>query len=154
MLCCIFQEQSRVVLNRNNCFKYGVLTSRRKDYLYSAGLSFDHLDFSWREFALQFTPLLGNWLRLTKNEMPQILSETADCLNILHDNCAWRYTCTSTLFKIQRLNRLVEYLEDFSIIKYLKEEDHHDLMFYQTCSRLKKTVGSICDQFKRSKKIC
>ena len=45
---------------------------------------FDQPDFSWREFALQFTPLMGNWLRLTKNEIPKLMSETAECLNNLH----------------------------------------------------------------------
>ena len=85
-----------------------------------------------------------------------ILSETTDCLNFLHDICDLVHDDICALLscsKFNELDGLVEYLKDFSIIKYLREEDHHGLMFYQTCSRLKKTVGDIREQFKCSKQI-
>ena len=40
--------------------------------------------------------------------------------------------------KFKNLDQLVEYLKDFSIMKYLREEDHYDLMFYQICTRLRR----------------
>ena len=126
MLCCIFQDRSRVLLGRDNWFKHGILILRRKDYFNAAGSLLDHPDFSWRKFALQFTPLLGNWLRLTKEtkKIPEILSETTDCLNIIHDICELIHNDICVLLSCSIFNNLegfVEYLKDFS------EEDHHDL---------------------------
>ena len=139
MLCCIFWVVSRVLLSRYNWFKHEVLISRGKEYFHTAGPTFQQHDFSWREFAIHFTPLVGNWLRLTKRETLELISEIAECLNHLHSICDFMYDNIHALLscsKFKNLDQLVEYLKDFSIMKYLREEDHYDLMLYQICTRL------------------
>ena len=49
---------------------------------------FDETDFSWRDFAHGFIPLLGNWLKTTqKNEVPILLKGIVSCLKELHKTC-------------------------------------------------------------------
>ena len=40
--------------------------------------------------------------------------------------------------KFKKLDQLVEHLKDFCIMKYLREEDNYDHIFYQICTRLRR----------------
>lgn len=71
--------------NRDNWFKYTVLISKNKEYSYAASTTFDHPDFSWKEFAHEFIPLLRNSLRATQNEVPTLLAEAVYCLKELRE---------------------------------------------------------------------
>ena len=138
--------------NRHNWFKYSVLISEDRDYFYPAGSMFDHSDFSWTVFAREFIPLLGNWLRTTQNEVPTLLAETAYCLKELHKTCDSMYDDIQTLLSYSKFNKdldeIVKYLKDYSIIKYLREEDCYDPNIYCTCSHLKKNIVLIIQKKK------
>ena len=103
---------------------------------------FDHSDFSCREFAREFIPLLGNWLRTTQNELPTLLAETAYCLKELHKTSDSMYDDIQTLLSYSKFNKdldeIAKYLKDYSIIKCLREEGCYDPNIYRTCSHLKK----------------
>ena len=103
---------------------------------------FDHSDFSWREFAREFIPLLGNWLRTTQNEVPTLLAETALCLKELHKICDPIYKDVQTLLwsaQFNDIDELIKYLRDYNISKYLRDKKCFDPVIYHTCDRLKKS---------------
>ena len=128
--------------NRHNWLKYSVLISEDRDYFYPADSTFDHSDFSWREFVHEFIPLLRNWLGTTQNEFPTLLAETASCLKKLHKICDHIYKDIQTLLfsaQFNDLDEIIKYSRDKDeLIKYLRDKDYFDPVIYHSCSRLKK----------------
>ena len=87
--------------NRCNWFKYSILISEDLDHFHPANSIFDEPDFSWRDFAHEFIPLLGNWLKVTqKNEAPTSLKDIFSCLKELHKTCDSMYDDIQTLLLI------------------------------------------------------
>ena len=89
---------------------------------------FDHSDFSWREFACEFIPLIGNWLRTTKIEVPALLAETASCDPIHKDIQMLLWSA-----QFNDIDEIIKYLRDHDIIKYLRDEICFDPVIYCNC---------------------
>ena len=118
-----------VILNRRNWFKFCTLISSEDEYFIASSSFFDHLDFSWREFACEFIQLLGNWLRATCKEVPALLLETISCLRELHEVCDHVGKDIETLLGTVNFDNLNEYLTD---------NDYFCLGISYTCKCLKK----------------
>ena len=150
-LYCIFQV-TKAAWNPHDWFKYSVLISEDRGYFYPVGSTFDYSDFSWRKFARECIPFLGNWSRTTQNEVPTLLTETGFCLKELHKTCDSINDDIQTLLLYSKFNKdldeIVKYLKDYSIIKYLREEDCYDPNIYRTCGLLKKNYINY------QKKVC
>ena len=93
---------------------------------------FDLRDFSWREFASNFIPLIGNWLIATGKEVPTLLLETNFCLEELHEICNHMSEDIQTLLGSARFGDLDE------IVKYLMNNDYFYPDINCICERLKK----------------
>ena len=68
------------------------------------------------------------------------------------------YDDIQTLLSYSKFNKdldeIVKYLKDYSIIKYLREEDCYEPNIYRTCSRLKKNYINYPKNIREFKKIC
>ena len=102
---------------------------------------FDELDFSWRDFAHEFIPLLGNWLKVTqKNVVLKSLKAIVSCLKELHKTCDSIYDDVQTFLLTSKFynhevneDDIIEYVRDFDIGKYFRDESILDPAIYQTC---------------------
>ena len=118
-----------VISNRRNWFKFCTLISSEDEYFIASSSFFDHLDFSWREFACEFIQLLENWLRATYKEVPALLLETISCLRELHEVCDHVGKDIETLLGTVNFDNLN---------KYLTDNDYFCLGISYTCKCLKK----------------
>ena len=129
-----------VAWNRHNWCKYCTLISNEDEYFIGSSSFFDLPNFSWRELAFNFIPLLGNWLRTT--EVLTLLLETNFCLEELHEICDHMSEDIQTLLGSTRFGDLGE------IVEYLTNNDY----FYPD-------INCICERLKKNslnylKKIC
>ena len=81
----------------------------------------------------EFIPLIGNWLRTTKIEVPGLLAETASCLKELHKIYDPIHKDIQMLLwsaQFNDIDEIIKYLRDYDIIKYLTDKKCFDSVIY------------------------
>ena len=83
---------------------------RKTNYFYPIASAFVEGDFSWRDFSIEFVPLLLNYIaKFGASRIPQPVKEINTCLKMLH------FSCDDISENIKRIkpNSNIQNIEDF-----------------------------------------